>query len=96
MIKSAVFSVSGPGAVIENGREHDFDDIEDDIALHVENMERLGKSHPCPGLCGHSPSRTGGIGKRRAERRGPGEGRGPCPRPGSRSGPGAATADMTS
>jgi capsular polysaccharide transport system ATP-binding protein len=43
MIKSAVFSVSGPGVVIENGREHDFDDIEDAIALHLENMERLGK-----------------------------------------------------
>ena len=42
-IKSAVFSVSGPGVVIENGREHDFDDIEDAIALHLENMGRLGK-----------------------------------------------------
>ncbi|MBN8189854.1 hypothetical protein JF540_24520 [Salipiger thiooxidans] len=49
MIKSAVFSVSGPGAVIENGPEHDLDDIEDAIALHVENMKRLGKSHLCPG-----------------------------------------------
>ncbi|EEX13514.1 polysialic acid transport ATP-binding protein KpsT [Citreicella sp. SE45] len=31
------------GAVIENGQVHYFDDIEDAIALHVENMERLGK-----------------------------------------------------
>lgn len=31
------------GAVIENGQVHYFDDIEDAIALHIENMERLGK-----------------------------------------------------
>ncbi|SDF69578.1 capsular polysaccharide transport system ATP-binding protein [Salipiger thiooxidans] len=38
-----VRNLCNAGAVIENGQVHYFDDIEEAIALHIENMERLGK-----------------------------------------------------
>lgn len=40
---SEVRNLCEAGAVIENGQVHYFDDVEDAIALHVDNMERLGK-----------------------------------------------------